>query len=93
MKTSLAASTLLAIATIVSTAPCLAADAPSPEAKKQASALMQACRADAERLCASVERGGGRKLICLKSHASELTPACRDALPKGDATKGGAMAK
>ena len=86
--------TALLLLTLTS-APSFAADAPagSPEMKKQAYALAQACRADAQRLCADVESGGGRKLACLKQHTADLGPACRDALPKADAMTQGVLPK
>lgn len=36
-----------------------------------------ACRADAERLCAGVERGGGRILDCLAGQKDKLSDDCR----------------
>ncbi|NWH07971.1 MAG: hypothetical protein HXY22_04870 [Alphaproteobacteria bacterium] len=52
------------------------------------SAVRQACRSDAMRLCALVQRGGGRILQCLRDHRADVTPACREALDKvpADAT-------
>jgi len=41
----------------------------------------QACEPDVQRLCPGVEAGGGRIMACLKKHETELSPACRDALP------------
>ena len=35
------------------------------------------CMADAARLCANVEPGGGAQIACLKAHKSELSPACK----------------
>jgi hypothetical protein len=40
----------------------------------------QACRADAQALCAGVAPGGGRIAACLRSHESKLSPACKDQL-------------
>lgn len=37
---------------------------------------MAVCRADSKALCADVERGGGRKLACLKANEAKLTPDC-----------------
>jgi hypothetical protein len=39
------------------------------------------CREDARKFCASVQPGEGRAIACLKAHESELTPACKAALP------------
>jgi len=36
-----------------------------------------ACRADAERLCAGVEHGGGRILGCLAGQKDKLSDDCR----------------
>ncbi len=36
-----------------------------------------ACRADAEKLCAGVERGGGRILNCLAGQKDRLSDDCR----------------
>ena len=35
------------------------------------------CMADAARLCAGVEPGGGAQMQCLKAHQKELSPACK----------------
>jgi cysteine rich repeat protein len=43
-------------------------------------ALRAACTADAKRLCAEVQPGGGRIVQCLRARDKELSSACRDAL-------------
>jgi hypothetical protein len=48
---------------------------------------MAVCRADSKALCADVERGGGRKVACLKANEAKLTPECA-AVVKGMPTKG-----
>lgn len=58
-----------------------------PGMRAQAMALAQLCRADFDRLCPGVQPGGGRILACLQRHASELTPQCREAMPKAEALK------
>lgn len=50
---------------------------PAPSAQRGAAA---ACRADYDALCASVAPGGGRIVACLRQHAAQLSPACREAL-------------
>jgi hypothetical protein len=57
---------------------------PSPERSGQARALAGLCRADFKRLCAGVRPGGGRGLACLQQHLGELSPQCRDAIPKAE---------
>jgi hypothetical protein len=36
------------------------------------------CKADVEKFCKGIKPGGGRIWACLKSHGSELAPACTD---------------
>lgn len=43
-------------------------------------ARMAACRSDAASLCQNVERGGGRRIACLKENQAKLSPACAEAL-------------
>jgi hypothetical protein len=40
------------------------------------------CRDDAARLCADVKPGRGAIARCLKGHAGELSPACKDNMAK-----------
>ncbi len=84
----------IAVIALCAGAAAFAADAPPQSAPgNNRQALVQACRADAGRLCANVEPGGGRKLICLRGHLAELSPDCRDGLArlaaarKGDGNK------
>jgi len=39
-----------------------------------------ACRADAQRLCAGIERGGGRIFACLAGQKDKLSDDCRKVL-------------
>jgi len=63
--------TLVALALGLAAASTFAADAAGP----------QACRADAKKVCAGTQPGGGRVLACLKEHEAELSPDCKAALP------------
>ena len=38
---------------------------------------MQACKADAERLCPGVKPGEGRIMQCLKEHKKDVSPECK----------------
>ena len=54
----------------------------SPPAAPTEPSLQQACKADYKKLCADVQRGGGRIIACLNAHKDELTTACQEALLK-----------
>jgi hypothetical protein len=43
-------------------------------------AAMAACKQDVQTLCADVQRGGGRIMECLKSHADKVSPDCKAAM-------------
>jgi Cysteine rich repeat len=42
-----------------------------------AAAANRPCRADIEKFCADVSRGGGRVAECLRKHQDELSPECK----------------
>jgi hypothetical protein len=43
---------------------------------KRGGGKMAACRDDQRALCADVQKGGGRKIACLKANEAKLSPAC-----------------
>jgi Cysteine rich repeat len=45
-------------------------------AKQRMEQVKEECKGDAEKFCKGVKPGQGRILSCLKSHQSELAPAC-----------------
>jgi hypothetical protein len=49
---------------------------PGMQQSPQAAAIRAACGLDFRRLCAGVQRGGGRVVQCLMAHRAELSPAC-----------------
>ncbi|WP_246820646.1 cysteine rich repeat-containing protein [Bradyrhizobium iriomotense] len=63
----------------------------TPQMRSEARAVMQACRADYDRLCSDVAPGGGRILACLQSHAGQLTPTCAQTLPRAQALRDSAV--
>ena len=52
------------------------------ERRGEARGAVQACRDDAQKLCADVKPGRGRMIKCLKTHQSELSSGCAAALAK-----------
>ena len=58
-----------------------AAKTPPPELV----AASAACKTALETLCANVEKGGGRRIKCLKENEAKLTPECKSALDKAAA--------
>jgi len=79
----------------VSTALAMASSAQaqlSPQMRSEAIALMRVCRGDYDRLCAGVQPGGGRVLACLQNHASQLSAACGQAVPRAQSLRDSATA-
>ena len=46
------------------------------KAEQRIEEFREECKADAEKFCKGIRPGQGRILACLKSHESELAPAC-----------------
>ncbi len=82
---------LLALAVVPGATSFAADPAPADDRRAQVMALMESCKADAQRLCADTEPGRGKKLACLDSHKPDVSSACRDALPKLDAMRDAAV--
>ena len=72
---------LLTVAVVAVAFPALTAAAQSTPQGSQPSmdALRAACAADAQRLCAGVQPGGGRIVACLKDHKDALSDRCKQA--------------
>jgi hypothetical protein len=51
-------------------------------------ALRAACAADAQKLCAGVQPGGGRILACLKEHKDALSDQCKQAASQAAGSSG-----
>jgi hypothetical protein len=49
---------------------------------KEMGALAATCRDDISRFCSDVSPGQGRVALCLDRHRDDLSPACKDRLPK-----------
>jgi hypothetical protein len=41
--------------------------------------LREACQADFQKFCSTVQAGGGAKMQCMKDHASQLSDTCKAA--------------
>jgi len=50
------------------------------EAKRRSREFVEACKADARKLCNRVNPGEGRVVRCLADKKDQLSPACRDKL-------------
>ena len=49
-------------------------------AQNQRGAMREACKADLEKYCSDVQRGGGRIAECLNKQHDSLSDACKTAL-------------
>ena len=58
----------------------LAFAVPPSQAAEPQQAIVRACAADVDRLCAGVPPGEGRIKACMKAHVSELSAPCFDAI-------------
>jgi hypothetical protein len=72
---------------------CAASAAPSARADEAAitAVLRAGCTADAQRLCAGVQPGGGRILVCLKEHKDSLSDQCKQAAQRAASMSGNAQ--
>jgi hypothetical protein len=55
---------------------------PTPAQQKAMQQVRAACQADAQKLCAGVQPGGGRIVACLKEHKDEVSDGCKQAISK-----------
>jgi hypothetical protein len=53
------------------------------EAKDKAKGFHQACGDDVKKFCGDVKPGKGGIRDCLKTHANDLSPACKESITKG----------
>src|SRR5579871_6709377 len=52
-----------------------------------------ACRTDVQTLCGDVEKGHGRIIQCLKSHADQVSQGCKTAIAEARAARKEAKAE
>lgn len=67
------------ISAVLIAAAASAAQSAQPGSQPSMDALRAACTADAQRLCAGVQPGGGRIVACLKDHKDALSDRCKQA--------------
>jgi hypothetical protein len=46
----------------------------------KANAVRRACKADAEKICADIQPGGGRIETCMKEHFADLSDKCTETI-------------
>jgi hypothetical protein len=51
----------------------------SPELKAARKAMRQACMQDAHTLCSDSQTGGGKVMMCLRSHKDQVSDGCKAA--------------
>ena len=76
---SRAVATHIALAIVMATAILAPGMAVAQQSAAERQAMM-ACRADYQALCANVQPGGGRILVCLHQHADKVSSGCKQAL-------------
>ena len=52
---------------------------PSPELRAARKAMRQACMQDIRALCTGAEPGGGKVMMCLRSHRDQVSDGCKAA--------------
>jgi hypothetical protein len=50
------------------------------EKHPKAAQAMDACKADADKLCSGVEAGGGKIMKCLREHKKDVSEGCKSAM-------------
>lgn len=63
---------------------------PSSELKEARRAVRQACLEDIRSLCAASEPGGGKVMMCIRSHGDQVSKDCQAALVHLRAVRRGA---
>ena len=53
-----------------------------PAEAQVSGAMREACRADYQKFCATLQPGGGRIRQCMLENADRLSPQCKDALKR-----------
>ena len=70
------------IALLVAMLAAMPAFAGGSQQEEELLAIRTYCKPDVERLCASVEPGGGRIKDCLMKHKEQMSVGCAQALQK-----------
>jgi hypothetical protein len=58
------------------------------EANKRLEKAQQACAEDIQKFCKDIRPGGGRIAKCLKEHACDLSPACKEKCAANEEIRG-----
>ncbi len=72
----------LGVLLLLSSGIATAADKSAAPPAAQAAGPRGPCAADIDRFCSAVPFGNARRIACLEKHMPQLTPACRERVPK-----------
>jgi Cysteine rich repeat len=73
---------LICLGAAAAARPAVADEAPPAPSQEALNAVRAACGADAKKLCAGVQPGGGRIIQCLTQHKDEVSDGCKQAVIK-----------
>jgi len=59
----------------------------APSGDPKGTGPLAACKVELEKFCATVERGGGRKIKCLQEHTADLSADCKSGITAAIASR------
>ena len=59
----------------------------APSGNRKGPGPLAACKVELEKFCATVERGGGRKIKCLQEHTADLSTDCKSGITAATAAR------
>lgn len=80
IRSALLALALMGPAAAAANAQSAAPASPPAVTPAQAQALRTACETDVAKLCAGIQPGGGRLVMCLREKQEQVSPPCKASL-------------